>query len=157
MSITEAGDEGFKDMTTSAEANLVVTLDEAAQVRVLSDGVLYDDARNFVAKHCTERYPKPAQIQGLLEYSNDWNTLLSFVKHQADDRDQHADKDFYQALKKWLNEFRGRVQNELGFTFSELPKDQLNKRLAVFCGLLAQDFIQHLAAELRYQSAINKR
>jgi len=144
-------------MTVPTAAHLVVTPDEAARIRVLSDGVLYEDARNFVAKHCTDHYPKPAQIQGLLEYSGDWNILLGFVKHQADDRDQHADKEFYQALKKWLNEFRGRVQNELGFSFGEMSKDQLNKRLAIFCGLLAQDFIQHLAAELRYQSALNKR
>lgn len=144
-------------MTVSAESNLVVTPDEFALVRVLSDGVLYEDARKFVATHCAERYPKTAQIQGLLEYSSDWNTLLSFVKHQADERDQHSDKEFYQALKKWLNEFRGRVQHELGFNFGEMPKDQLNKRLAVFCGLLAQEFIQHLAAELRYQSALSRR
>lgn len=144
-------------MTVSAEANLAVTPGEAADIRVLSDTVLYDDARDFVAKHCAARYPKPAQVQGLLEYSSDWNTLLGFVRHQADERDQHADKEFYQALKKWLNEFRNRVHTELGFTFDEMPKDQLNKRLAVFCGLLAQDFIQHLAAEIKYQMALKKR
>jgi hypothetical protein len=144
-------------MTVSDEANRVVTPEEAAHARVLSDGILYDQARDFVAEHCTQRYPKPAQVQGLLEYSSDWNILISFVKHQADERDQHADKEFYQALKRWLNDFRGHVQNDWGFTFGEMSKDQLNKRLTVFCGLLAQDFIQHLAAEIRYQSALDPR
>jgi hypothetical protein len=145
-----------KNMTTSTEANLEITTVEAAHIRVLSDTVLYDEARDFVVKNCADRYPKPGQVQGLLEYSSDWNTLLSFVKHQADERDRHDDKVFYQALKKWLNEFRPRVQNEWGFTFGDLPRDQLNKRLNVFCSPLAQDFIQHLAAEIRYQSALKR-
>jgi hypothetical protein len=144
-------------MIIAAETHFAPTSEEATRIRVLGDGVLYDEARSFVAKYCVDHYPKPAQIQGLLEYSNDWNTLISFVKHQADDRDQHADKEFYQSLKRWLNEFRSRVQTEWGFTFGEMSKDQLNKKLGVFCGLLAQDFIQHLAAEMRYQSALNKR
>ena len=113
---------------------------------MLSDGALYTDAVRFVGAH---RPPDSAQLNGLLGFSQEFEILDRFVKHQLE-RDWGTGgkghyKDFYEALKTYLAKTRKQAETE--FVDPGLSRDQSRKAVDFYAGILAHEFIQHLVAE----------
>jgi hypothetical protein len=132
--------------------------EEQEKFRLLSDGKLYQDAIDFAGR--TPPIEK-SQMAGLLEYSHAWEALETFVKHQKDDRDWGEPgrsnrahyQEFYNELSAYLSDLYDDVQQKYGFVFPEgLTKNEKKDQIDFFAGLLAQEFIQHLAAEMMWQA-----
>lgn len=130
-----------------------LTPPEAERIRILSDGGLYEEAVSFVHKNCADRYPNAAQVEGLVEYSIDWYSLVKFVRHQSS-KPHHHDQKFYQALDKWLKDSPGRLAAEWALDASAPTAAESKARRDWLCGLVAREFVQHVAAEVRYRSAV---
>jgi len=136
-----------------------LTPEQETQIRLLSDTDLYAQAQDFARTHPPV---EPSQIAGLLEFSRSWQELEQFVKHQKDDRDWGTGskahyRDFYAALDAYLDKLRQDVQGRYGFVSDDLTKKQTRRRTARFAGLLAREFIQHLAAEVLWKKEVEGR
>lgn len=132
--------------------------EEQERIRLLSDGEIYQRAIEF-AKEQEEiiAYRQFGhQISGLEAYAGSFEDLDKFVNHQKgrnwEDKSQPFE-DFYIALANYLNELREDVQQKYSFVFPEgLTKNEEKEQTDFFAGLLAQEFIQHLAAEMMWQA-----
>src|ERR1022692_4805407 len=82
---------------------------QLALIREMSDRELYPEAKKFAAEHCADRIPKRSQVQGCLQFSQDWKDWTEFVDNQVR-RSMHADIEFYRALQKWNQGLTKRVQ-----------------------------------------------
>lgn len=127
------------------------TAEQKDQIRLLSDGELYDQAIVFVRQNDTV---ENKQMAGLLEYSRSWEELLKFVRHQKG-RDWQRKKahyaDFYTELEQYLTQLRAKVKSEYGMVPHNLTKRETAKYTQCFAGLLATEFIQHLVAEMMWK------
>jgi hypothetical protein len=127
-------------------------------IRLLSDDLLYEEAVRFAS----DKELRAAQVNGLLAFSKgEWGELEKFVNYQASrnwqelkDGQSHPTKFFYSELKKKLAWLKKQAQE------SRLIPDGLTKQEAKTCtdaaaAKLAQEFIQHLAAEMLYRTGGN--
>jgi hypothetical protein len=130
-----------------------MTPEEEARLRLLSDGILYQMAETFVAEHGTFADDEQGrmQVNGLLKYVRDGMVELdSFAQKQATrdwtGRKEHYSK-IYQALRSEL-----RKLIELAKSNGLVPGDMADNRArrTEAAARLAQEFIQHLAAEMLY-------
>ncbi len=128
--------------------------EEQERIRLLSDGEIYQRAIEF-AKEQEEiiAYRQFGhQISGLEAYARSFGELDEFVNHQKGrnwEGKSQSFEGFYTALANYLNELREDVQNKYGFVPYE---GATKKEQRFFAGLLAQEFIQHLAAEMMWQA-----
>jgi len=133
-----------------------LTIDQRTQIRLLSDYVLYPEAEQFIAKHGTIEGQK--QMNGLLNYARSIEDLTRFVKHQGS-RDWLGSKayyrDFYNALRTYLDSLRRRVKAEFGLVPEELTRTQKRELTNAFAEALAREFVQHLAAENLRKEALS--
>jgi hypothetical protein len=137
--------------------DLELTSEQREKIRLLSDDEMYRDAIAFAEKQekiITYRQ-FGHQIQGLQEYARSFKELAAFVKHQR--RRDWAGKSqsfeaFYTALHEYLNQLRGAVQEKYGFVPDDLTHNETREQTEFFAGLLAHEFIQHLAAEMMWQA-----
>ena len=127
------------------------TPEQKVQIRLLSDGQLYDQAVTFVKQNDTL---ENKQMAGLLEFSRSWQELLKFVRHQKG-RDWQRNKayyaDFYTQLEQQLEQLRAKVKSEYGMVPHGLTKKETSRHTEYFAGLLAREFIQHLVAEMMWK------
>ena len=127
------------------------TPEQKVQIRLLSDGQLYDQAVTFVKQNDTV---ENKQMAGLLEFSRSWQELLKFVRHQKG-RDWQRKKahyaDFYTQLEQQLEQLRAKVKSEYGMVPHGLTKKETSRHTEYFAGLLAREFIQHLVAEMMWK------
>jgi len=127
-------------------------------IRVLSDTALYQRAMDFlneevqIDRQLEPRSPLPnTQINGLLNVAqaNTYSELKDFIKHQRDRTWQgkraHI-KVFYEDLEQVIKEMPEFAKNE-GLIAEGLSIEQNRKETQRISGLLACEFIQHLAAE----------
>jgi hypothetical protein len=133
------------------------------KIRLLSDTVLYNEAVDFVRRFVQEHSPLPkSQSSGLLNIAqpNNYPELISFVRHQRD-RDWPSGKvdikEFYTTLDKELMRLQRRVKDEFHLTSSGLSKKLASDEENELMGLLAREFIQHLAAENDLFEVKNRR
>ncbi len=132
--------------------------DNELTIRLLSDGLLYEEAARFAA----DKEMRAAQLSGLVAFSKgEWSELEKFANHQAgrnwqDGRDgqPHPTKFFYLELKKKLAWLRKQVQ-EAGLIPDGLTKQEAKTCTDVAAAKLAHEFIQHLAAEMLYYKGGN--
>jgi len=131
------------------------TLGEIRKIHELSDTVLYPEAVAFIKQLTLEDSDPipPSQIMGLLSIANShtYADLYKFVTHQRD-RDWSQKKEnikvFYTNLEKYLTGMRlRRLKEELHLVREGLDARQAKLMAEDIMKLLAQDFIQHLAAE----------
>lgn len=135
--------------------DLTLSCEDQAKIRIYSDNRLFDQAVEFARSH-NRKWPKPAQVQGLLQYaSNDWNELRQFVTHQKSKAD-HIDKEFYEALDKSLIDLAKWAKDGSGLIVHLPTKVERENRTSIVCTALAREFIQHLSAEILYQSQRSK-
>jgi hypothetical protein len=98
-------------------------------------------------------------MAGLLEFSHSWEELEKFVKHQSErdwgdpvrSKRGHYQR-FYDNLRAYLNTLRRDVKDQYGFVPDALTKKEEKQQTDFFAGLLAQEFVQHLAAEMMWQA-----
>jgi hypothetical protein len=134
-----------------------LTPDQETQIRLLSDGDVYRAAMTFANEQQDVIAYRQfnSQINGLLQFSRSWSELTSFVNHQRS-RDWQGVRqsygEFYAALKSQLDDMRSKVRGEYGFVPDDLTKRESNELTDFFAGLLAREFIQHLAAEMMWKS-----
>lgn len=132
-----------------------MTSDQMERIRLLEDGDLFHRAVTFAH---SQPSVENKQLAGLLEFSRSWKELTYFVHHQKG-RTWTGRKapyqDFYNALDSYLQQdLRSQVKGNLGLIPAELTKKETNRRIDHFAGLLAQSFIQHLVAEMRWQEEV---
>ncbi len=130
-----------------------MTPDEEARLRLLSDNSLYQMAEDFVAQHSSLADDEQGrkQVNSLLKYVRDGiGELDKFVQKQAA-RDWTGRKEYYgplyQALRNELSKLV-RLAKENGLVANDLADNKARSTEAV--ARLAQEFIQHLAAEMLY-------
>jgi hypothetical protein len=127
-------------------------------IRVLSDTELYKQAIDFlnteveVNHQFEQRPPLPnTQINGLLNVAqaNTYGELIDFIKHQRDrtwqGKNAHI-KIFYQDLERVLKEMPEFAKRE-GLIPEDISIQKTREEIQKISGLLACEFIQHLAAE----------
>lgn len=123
------------------------------RVNSLSDGLLYQEAKQFAAENAAI---SPAQINSLVQYSQDLESLRAFINHQAS-RDWGNNrghyKIFYQELARRMSDMKGRLVTEFGLLIDLGAKDQVEACLQ----LIMQEFIKHLAAEMLFLRGTNIR
>ena len=124
-----------------------------AIVREMSDRELYPEAVAFVAKNCPDRLPRPAQLQGCLQFSQDIKDWTDFVRNQVE-RPSHADVEFYRAIRNWNQGLTKRLQ-ALKLTEGQPPADA-KKTLDALASAVAGEFVRHLVAECRYQDKLRR-
>ena len=127
------------------------TPEQQRHIHLLSDGDLYRQAMTFARQHQeTARHRTTgSQLQGLLQFSRSWGELDGFVKHQKSK--EQAYKTFYEQLHSELNQIRNKAKSR--FVPDNLTKKQSREQVDFFAGLLAREFIQHLAAEMMWKEA----
>jgi hypothetical protein len=150
---------------------------EQERVRLLSDGLLLDNAVAFV--ECFEDWARisDAQLNGLLNFSRaGLDELQKFVKHQADrdwekseeggsaeggTGDRHRSKaqvhqEFYKKLTTQLTQIRSLAKDE-AIIPPGATSAQEKKHLSEMGAALAAEFVQHLVAEMLYRKALERR
>jgi hypothetical protein len=134
-----------------------MTMVDLRKINLLSDTILYREAKEFVKEFVQERImPDSRQLTGLATFSRDWNELLTYVKHQAardwGKRDYY--QRFYDDLRKYLHDpktgLRQRIKTEFTLIAEGLTKREETAALDTWAQALAQEFIQHLVAEARF-------
>ena len=128
-----------------------LTPEQESEIRLLSDTDLYHKAMTFAKTHeaTAQHRTTGSQLQGLLQFSRSWKELDDFVKHQKSK--EQAYKQFYEALHSGLGEIQNIAKSK--FVPNGLTKRERRKRTVFFTGLLAREFIQHLAAEMMWKEA----
>ena len=128
------------------------TPEQEIRIRLLSDADLYDGAMTFAREHesTAQHRTTKSQLQGLVEFSRSWTELDDFVKHQRSKN--QAYQAFYIALDSKLGDLHARAKAE--FVPGDLTKKERNEQTKFFAGLLAREFIQHLAAEMMWQGEV---
>lgn len=131
-----------------------LTSKHRSKIRKLSDTELYHEAMTFAGEHSPIAN---SQMTGLLEYSRSWAEINDFVAHQlkrdwgepGKSKRAHY-REFYAALHKWLESLRRKLKDDYGFIPDDLTKKETRSLTGLFGGLLAREFIQHLATEMMY-------
>lgn len=142
-----------RDTVTGTE----LTVKERDKIRLLSDGKLYDDAIRVAGEHeeVIAYGEFGHQVNGLDEHADSFRDLDAFVTHQRE-RDwtgrSQSFEGFYTTLARYLSELRDLVQDEYGFVPEGLTKNDRRQQKDVFAGLLAREFVRHLAAEMMWQA-----
>ena len=140
---------------------MAVTIEQAQQIRLLSDGKLYCDAVDLVAKHAHSKISN-SQLSGLWNAvgASDWSEIFRYIDNRLD-RSTTPDelKKFYQNLKDYLNGLPKQVEEiqlvvkpkEMGRT----QRRQVSVEIDWYAYLLGKEFIQHLIAEYNYQRSLS--
>lgn len=131
--------------------------DEEIKLHLYSDGILLEEAIRF-ATDISDKILPNSQINGLLFFSRSgWNDLERYVSHQASRNwpegyggSDHPTKAFYLQMKQKLDWLRKQAQDS-GLVPEGLTKAETRDRTSVVSARLAQEFIQHLAAEMLYR------
>jgi hypothetical protein len=127
---------------------MTISSETWARIYLISDQVLYPEALEFINRHGTIEGQK--QLAGLLDYAHNWDDLKRFVDNQRK-RDWFGAKEhykrFYQELDTYLRELQGRVKTTFNFVPEGLPRAKERAQTELYAQALAQEFIQHLAAE----------
>jgi hypothetical protein len=130
-----------------------MTPEEEARLRLLSDNVLYQMAETFVDQHGTFADDEQGrkQVNGLLKYVRDGLIELDKFAQKQATKDWTGGKAHYREIYQSLrSELRGLVQlaKEKGLVPNNMADNRARNTEAV--ARLAQEFIQHLAAEMLY-------
>lgn len=141
---------------------MAVTTEQGQKIRLLSDGELYENAADFVKTHYSPKRVSKAQLSGLQNAlgASDWNEIFRYINNRLSRSTTTKDlKDFYQALKDYLNSLRSKVQ-EMGFVVkpeeaTRAQGSQMNKEIDRYAYLLAKEYIQHIVAEYNYQRTLS--
>lgn len=141
---------------------MAVTTEQGQKIRLLSDGELYENATDFVKTHYSPKRVSKAQLSGLQNAlgAGDWNEISNYINNRLSRSTTTKDlKDFYQALKDYLNSLRSKVQ-EMGFVVkpeeaTHAQSSQMNKEIDQYAYLLAKEYIQHIVAEYNYQRTLS--
>mgnify|MGYP001001610212 CR=1 FL=1 len=123
---------------------------EQNQVRLLCDGEMYRLAEDFARNTLNIERIENKQLMGLVQYSQSWSQLKSFVRHQKN-RDWGSRewyRDFYMLLDGKLDVIYADVKRKYQLVPEGLTKARTIATAEKFAGLLAADFIQHLTAEM---------
>ena len=139
-----------------------VTTEQSQKIRLLSDGELYENVADFVTTHYSPKRVSKAQLSGLQNVvgAGDLNEIFRYINNRLERSTTAEDlKNFYQALKEYLNSLRSNVQ-EMGFVVK--PEDatraqerQVNKEIDQYAYLLAKEYIQHIVAEYNYRRTLS--
>ena len=128
------------------------TPEQYQKIHLLSDGVLYREALAFIKEQGTVDGQK--QMTSLTSYTQSWQDLIDFVEHQQE-RDWPGKrafyKQFYTALRDYLETLRKRVAEEWFLPGNEFNKTEKREWVDHFSILAAREFTQHLAAENLYR------
>lgn len=138
---------------------MATSTEQMRLLRALSDVELYQQAMNFlnteveINREFVPRPPLPnTQIHGLLNVAqaNTFSELKRFIKHQHSgrswqDKNEHI-KIFYEDLERAIGKLPEFAKSE-GLIEEGLSKKQNAEEVQKISGLLACEFIQHLAAE----------
>jgi len=137
--------------------------EEQERIRLLSDGEIYQRAIEF-AKEQEEiiAYRQFGhQVSGLEAYARSFKELDEFVNHQKGrnwEGKNQSFEGFYTALANYLNNLREDVQGKYSFVPPEgQTKNEKKEQTDFFAGLLAREFVQHLAAEMMWQAWKSKK
>lgn len=122
---------------------------EAETIRLLADNDMYSRAVDLAGKQLDI---SDSQLAGLRQFSRSWDDLNRFVRHQKErhQRDKSHYQDFYNVLHTDLQDLRTSARKE--FVPDDLSKKEARSRTDHFAGQLAQAFIQHLTAEIEWQT-----
>ena len=139
---------------------MIVTIEQAQKIRLLSDGDLYDEAVDFVKTRCGSKV-SITQLRGLENTvrSDDWVEIFRYIDNRLG-RDTTSDKlgEFYESLKNYLNELLAKVEETQLVVKPEkmgrAQRRQMNEEIRWYAYLLAKEFIQHLVAEYNYQRSL---
>jgi len=123
------------------------------RIGLLSDGVLYERAIEFARRH---EPVDGAQLNGLLQYAQEWRDLMQFVDKQRkrawpqSGRTGHY-KHFYDDLYEALRQLE---RDAAEFVPAGLARHEQQAQTAIYAGLLAREFVQHLVTEAQLVRAI---
>lgn len=126
------------------------------RIGLLSDGVLYERAIEFARQH---EPVDAAQLNGLLQYAQEWHDLTSFVDKQRKrdwpqtGRTRHY-KEFYDDLHEALRQLE---RDAAEFVPAGLSRHEQQAQTALYAGLLAREFVQHQVAEAQFAQTVGRR
>lgn len=131
---------------------MTTTDDVLDRIRLLSDTDMYQRAITFVRETNGIGEIKKKQIAGLMEFSHSWSELRSFITHQRDRdwKEKEFYKNFFISLLRVIDNLRTEVKSKHGLVSPGLTTAEANRTTDLYAGLLAHEFIQHLAAEMLY-------
>ena len=140
---------------------MIVTIDQAQKIRLLSDGELYRDAVDLAAKHAHSKISS-SQLNGLWNAvgASDWSEIFRYIDNRLGrDTTSKELKNFYQHLKNDLNKLKTIVEEtQLVVKPKEIgraQRRQVRAEIDWHAYLLAKEFIQHLVAECNYQRSLS--
>ena len=140
---------------------IAVTIEQAQKIRLLSDGELYRDAVDLVAKHAHLKVSN-SQLSGLQNAvgASDWGEIFRYIDNRLDRNTTSEElKNFYQHLKQDLNKLKTIVEEtQLVVKPEEMgraQRRQVSAEIDQYAYLLAKEFIQHLVAECNYQRSLS--
>jgi len=131
---------------------MTVTTQILDHIRLLSDTDMYQHAITFVRETDGIGEIKKKQIAGLMEFSRSWSELKSFITHQKerDWKGREAYKTFFASLQQAMDKLRRDVKDTYELVPPNLTKTETNRITDQYAGLLAREFIQHLATEMLF-------
>ena len=125
------------------------------RIGLLSDGVLYERAIEFARQH---EPVDGAQLNGLLQYAQEWRDLMQFVdKQRKRDWPQTGRKRRYKHFYDDLYEALRRLERDAAeFVPAGLARREQQAQTTSYAGLLAREYVQHLVAEKPFAQTVGR-
>lgn len=122
---------------------------------LLSDGLLYTHAVEFIQKNHTVDNTLMDSLEKKAEQSTGFSEFVDFIRQK---KDEHLDENgkivaFLMKLEKFCDQLlEDNVKSDRDFIPENLNESQLQEYVEFFGWLFIKEFIHHLAAENRYRS-----
>ncbi len=132
--------------------DIELTREQQEQIRLFSDGQLYQDALEFIETQGT--IDGRTQMASLLSYTQSWADLIEFVRHQSQ-RDWIGKKSyygqFYAALDSYLKQLYQQTLQWFPVPDNYQTKEQ-KRNWQEHCAIrVAREFVEHLTFENLYR------
>ena len=140
---------------------MAVTTEQVQKICLLSDDELYKNAVDFVETYYSPKVSK-TQLSGLQNAVGAGNRseIFSYIENRLARSTTTEDlKNFYQALRDYLNSLHSKVQ-EVQFVVkpektTRAQDRQVKTEIDQYAYLLSKEYIQHLIAECNYQRTLS--
>jgi len=128
-----------------------LTTENKIKLRLLSDGVIYNKAVEFIENEGTITNSQISGLENIAITAKRYSEIIDFSQKQA-----KKGRKFFESLKKKLDELHQETVSEYGFikeseALTKKEKKALNEQKDNYSLLVIREFVHHLSAHNRYK------
>jgi hypothetical protein len=128
-----------------------LTKENKIKLRLLSDGVIYNEAVKFVETEGTITNSQISGLENIAVVAKKYSEIQNFSQNQA-----KKGRKFFKSLTKKLDELNQKTVSEYGSieeseSLTKKEKKELNEQKDDYSLLVIREFVHHLSAHHRYR------